>query len=61
MKDAFGQCNLFQIKQNPVLFTILPLDYKCLRYYFIFAFKLDKSIHCLANFAMKKIVFYLFS
>jgi hypothetical protein len=43
MKDAFGQCNLFQIKQIITLysFTILSqLDYKYLRYYFIFASKL---------------------
>jgi hypothetical protein len=47
MKDAFGQCNLFQIKQiiNPVLFYYLSqLDYKCLRYYFIFAAKLTIKI-----------------
>jgi RimJ/RimL family protein N-acetyltransferase len=38
MKDAFGQCNLFQIKQIITLYSFLSqLDYKYLRYYFIFA------------------------
>jgi hypothetical protein len=61
MKDFFGQYNL-QIKTNIILYSFTIFyrkNYKCLRYYFIFAFEMTKSIHCLAILPYEKICFLL--